>query len=58
VVYAKVLAAIMSVNGVEDVPALTVGTSGSPTGTGNVVMDLTERATSDATDGSLSLTQV
>jgi len=58
VVYTKVLAAILSINGIEDVPSLTVGTSASPTGTTNVTIANTEVATGDGTDGSINITEV
>lgn len=58
VIYTKVLSAIHSVDGVEDIPSLTVGKSSSPTGTTNVSLGTTEIATSDATDGSITITQV
>jgi uncharacterized phage protein gp47/JayE len=58
VIYTRVLAAIHSVNGVEDVPRLNVGTAASPTGTSNVAISTTEVATADATDGSITITEV
>ena len=58
VIYTKILAAIMSINGVEDVPSLTIGKTASPTGTSNVAIAVQERAVVDATDGSISITEV
>lgn len=58
VIYTKVLSAIHSVNGIDDVPALTVGKSASPTGTSNVSIADTEVATADATDGSIVITEM
>ena len=58
VIYTKVLAAAMSVNGVNDVTSLQIGKTASPTGTSNISMQLTELATSDATDGSITITEV
>jgi len=58
VIYTKVLSAIMSVNGVADAPSVTVGTSPSPTGTSNIVVDDTESGKIDATDTSISITEL
>lgn len=58
VIYTKVMAAIHSVAGVEDVPALAVGTASSPTGTSNVAISNTEVANGNATDGSITITEV
>lgn len=58
VIYTKVLSAIHSVNGVEDILSLTIGKSSSPTGTGNVSLGNTEIATADATDSSITITEV
>lgn len=58
VIYAKVLSAILSVNGVEDVPSLAIGKAASPTGMSNISITDTEVGTADATDGSMTITQV
>lgn len=58
VVYNKILSAIMSVNGVADVTSLSVGKSASPTGTSNLTISSTEVATGDATNGSITITEV
>ncbi|UBF22613.1 baseplate J-like protein [Halorubrum tailed virus 25] len=58
VIYTKVLSAIMSINGVEDVPALTIGKSASPTNSSNESISATTIATADATDGSITITEV
>lgn len=58
VIYTKVLSAIMSINGVADVPSLTVGRSASPTGSSNLSISQTEVATGDATDGSITITEL
>jgi uncharacterized phage protein gp47/JayE len=58
VVYTKVLAAIMSIDGVADATSLTIGNSASPTGTSNIAIAASEMATADATDGSITITEV
>ena len=58
VVYTKVLSAVMSVDGVADATSLTIGKSASPTGTSNLAVAQTEIATGDATDGSITITEV
>jgi hypothetical protein len=58
VIYAKVLNAIMSINGVADAPSVTVGTSPSPTGTSNLAISSTDVATGDATDSSITITEI
>jgi uncharacterized phage protein gp47/JayE len=58
VIYTKVLSAIHSVNGVDDVPELYVGKAASPTGTSNLSIANTEVASANATDGSITITQV
>jgi uncharacterized phage protein gp47/JayE len=58
VVYAKLLSAILSVNGVDDVPNLLIGKTSSPTGTSNIEIIDTEVATADATDGSIVITEM
>ena len=57
VVYSKLLYQIMDVNGVDEVTNLQFGTTASPTDTYVTIND-TEVATSDATDGSITITQV
>jgi uncharacterized phage protein gp47/JayE len=56
VIYGTVEYAIRSVNGVYDISSLTVGTSATPTGTANITIADSEKATADATDGSLNIT--
>lgn len=58
VIYTKVLSAVMSVEGVADAPSVTVGKSSSPTGTSNVAISDTEVANGDATNGSITITEV
>ncbi|WP_218827810.1 baseplate J/gp47 family protein [Halorubrum halodurans] len=58
VIYTKILSAVLSVNGIDDVPALRVGKAASPDGVSNVAVADTEVATSDATDGSITITAV
>lgn len=58
VIYTKVLSAVMSIDGVADAPSLTIGTSANPTGTSNLTVAQTEVATGDATDGSITITEV
>ena len=55
VIYGSVEYAIRSVEGVFDINTLTVGTSASPTGTSNLDIALGEKATVDATDGSITI---
>jgi hypothetical protein len=55
VIYGSVEYAIRSVEGVFDINTLTVGTSASPTGTSNLDIALGEKATVDATDGSIAI---
>ncbi|SEL17182.1 baseplate J/gp47 family protein [Haloferax larsenii] len=56
VLYGEIEFAIRSVEGVYDVTDLKVGTSPSPSGTSNISVNAQEVATSDATDGSLTIT--
>lgn len=56
VIYGTVEYAIRTVNGVYDINSLTIGTTASPTGTANITVALAEKATTDGTDGSLTLT--
>lgn len=55
VIYGTVEYAIRDVPGVYDITTLGVGTTASPTGTSNVAISLGEKATADATDGSLEI---
>ncbi|ELY49906.1 baseplate J/gp47 family protein [Natronorubrum bangense] len=57
VLIGRVQTAIYNVRGVHDVTSLTVGTTDPPTGTSNVEIAFNERATSDALDGSISITR-
>jgi len=58
VIYTKILSAIMSVDGIADVPSLTIGKTSSPTGTSNISIASSEVASGDATDDSITITQV
>lgn len=58
VIYTKVMVAALSVAGIEDIPTLYIGKSSSPTGETNITITDTEVATSDANDGSITITQV
>lgn len=58
VVYTKILSAIMSVDGIADVPSLTIGKTASPTGSSNISIAASEIATGDATDGSITISEV
>lgn len=57
VIYGTVEWAIRSVNGVYDINSLSIDTTASPTATSNIVIALSEKATVDATDASLTLTK-
>lgn len=58
VIYTKILSAIDSVNGIEDIPSLKISTSTPPNGMSNISLSNTEVATGNATDGSITITQV
>jgi uncharacterized phage protein gp47/JayE len=57
VIYTKVLSAVMSIDGVSDATNLAIGTAANPTGTSNIAIALSELATGDATDGSITITE-
>lgn len=54
VIYGSVEYAIRDVPGVYDINTLGVGVAASPTGTSNIAITLGEKATADATDGSMT----
>jgi hypothetical protein len=56
VIYGSVEYAIRDVTGVYDINTLEVGTSASPTGTTNISITNGEKATANATDGSITFT--
>jgi uncharacterized phage protein gp47/JayE len=58
VIYGEVEYAIREIQGVHDIPTLYVDTASPPSGTSNIVIGSNEVATSDATDGSLTINLV
>lgn len=58
VIYTKILSAILSVSGIEDVPTLQIGTTATPSSTSNLPMNDTQIATADAIDGSITITEI
>lgn len=50
VIYTKVLSAIMSINGIDDVESLDIGTSSPPSGSSNISIDQAEMALVEAGD--------
>lgn len=58
VIWTQVLAAIQNVEGVVDVPRLDVDTISGGTNSSNIAISSSEVATSDATDTSITMTQV
>lgn len=58
VIYTQVLAEIQNVEGVVDVPTLYVDTVSGGTNSSNIAISSSDVATSDATDSSITMTQV
>ena len=56
VIYGQVEYAVRDVSGVFDINSLTIGTSATPTGTSNISIEDFQLATSDALDGSITVT--